>query len=331
VRIATGAAVAVLTLYTAVAGYWYVSLLRFLDTRVSVARAGVLAREEQAQRIDYQVRTIQAETEPGEALLTVPDLAMLNFLADLPMPSAYYNLYEHHIAHDGGAAVVAGAKRSGGALAVTRFNDFFSDRVGLRDYAPALTDYLLTHFDVQYSVGREDFLHLLRRDEPRELAVAASILPHCDLSAGYQTIREHLLFPALYHDPGTGREMEAATIETLCTVPVPSAGGVFSVRIGYRAPAAALANTTLTTEVLVVGESVNTLMARKLFAVKGEGVAPRRKPRKPELRIDLTPWAGSNVRLLLRTVRRGRVMVRPLEQRNFGTVWEDPRILPVGS
>jgi hypothetical protein len=253
---------------------------------------------------------------------------MLNFLADRPMPSAYYNLYEHHIAHDGGAAVVEGAKRSGGALAITRFNDFFSDRVGLRDYAPVLTRYLLTHFDVKYTVGREDFVHLLRRDEPREMEAATSILPGCDLSAGYQTIREHLLFPALYHDPGTGRGMEAATIETLCTVPVPSAGGVFSVRIGYRAPAAALANTTLTAEVLVVGDSVNTLMARRLFVVKGERVAPRRKPREPELRIDLTPWAGSDVRLLLRTVRRGRVMVRPLEQRNFGTVWEDPRILP---
>jgi hypothetical protein len=328
-RLLIAGAVTVAAVYAAIAALWYVSLLEHLGSSVAVERGGVLAREEQARRIDYQVRTIQAETKPGEALLTVPDLSMLNFLADRPMPSAYYNLYEHHIAHDGGAAVVEGDRRNGGRLAVARFNDFFSDRVGVREYAPVLFDYLSTDFDLRYTVGREDFVHLERREAPRQLreGQSQSILAYCDISRGYQTVEEHLFFPALYHDPGTGREMEAATIETPCAVPVPAEGGVFSVRVGYRAPAAVQRNTTLTVEVLTIGEEQKTLMARKVFRVTGDDGNPERRPLDPELRIDLDPWRGSEVRLLLRTVRRGQVQVRPLEPRGFGTVWEDPRIL----
>lgn len=326
-RITVGVGTVALGLYAAVAAYWYAGLLEHLDTKIAAERGGVLVRDEQAQRIDFQVRTIQLETKRGEALLTLPDLAMLNFLSDRPIPSAYYNLYEHHIAHDGGAAVVAGDQARGGKLAITRFNDFFSDKVGVRDYAPVLSDYLRTHYDLRYKVGREDFVHLERRAEPREKPRTESILPHCDTTRGYQTVREHLLFPALYHDPGTGREMEAATIETLCVVPVPPSGGIFSVRIGYRAPAVVMESTTLTAEVLTIGENEKTLIARKVFQVEGDLGDAWRKPLDPEFRMDLAPWRGRDVRLLLRTIRRGRVHVRPFEPRGFGTVWEDPRML----
>jgi hypothetical protein len=327
VRIAGGAGAFVLALYVAVAAYWYFGLIQHLDTPIGAARAGVLVRQEQARRIDYQVWTIQAETEPGEALLTVPDLSMLNFLADRPMPSAYYNLYEHHIAHDAGAAVVAGAEQNAGRLAITRFNDFFSDRRGLREYAPVLVDYLSSHYDMSYKVGREDFIHLERRDEPRTPVRSESISSYCDTSRGYQSTKQHLLFPALYHDPGTGREMEAATVETLCVVPVPAEGGIFSVRIGVRAPVAVAGNTTLTVEVLVIGRDEKTLVGRKVFDVEGDPGLPQRESFDPEFRFDLSDWAGREVRLLLRTIRRGRVLSRPLERRNFGTVFEDPRII----
>ncbi len=327
-RLACAGGALVLSLYVAVAGYWYWGLLHHLDTEVSVERAGVLDRSEQAQRIDYQVRTIQSEIAPGEALLTVPDLAMLNFLSDRPMPSPYYNLYDHHIAHDGGAAVVAGARERAGPLAITRFNDFFSDHRGLRRYAPELIDYLHDEWDMKYKVGREDFVHLVRRDSPRTDAPGESILPYCDLSRGYQTVREHLLFPALYHDPGTGREMEAATIETLCSVPVPEEGGVFEVRIDYRAPASVGPRTTLTVEVLVLNPGEKIRMGRRVFQVKADPGFPRRVAFQQPFRLDLSPWAGSEVRLILRTIRRGQVEIRPLEARGFGTVWEDPRLLP---
>jgi hypothetical protein len=323
-RVGVGTALAVLGLYAAVAAYWYAALLDHLDSRVYSERARVLDRPEQARRIDYQIGTIEAETEPGEALLTLPDLSMLNFLADRPMPSTYYNMYEHHIAHDGGAAVIRGAEESGVRLAITSYNDFFSDRRGMREYAPDLIRYLETHFEMKYTVGREDFVHLVRRAVPIELPRETKLLPYCDISRGYQEIREHLLFPALYHDPGTGDEMEAATIETPCDVPVPSSGATLSVRVDYRAPAAVVRNTTLVAEILVVGPDSKTLVARKLFRVEPQGEDVRRIPLAPEIRVDLGRWAGQSTRLLLRTIRRGKVMTRPLEPRGFGTIWQDP-------
>lgn len=326
-RIAAGVLLFGAGLYAAVAAYWYVALLEHLDTKVEAERAGVLARPEQAQRIDYQVRTIQAETRPGEALLTIPDLAMLNFLADRPLPSAYYNQYEHHIVHDQGEAIVAGAERTRAPLAITRFNDFFSDRVGLRDYAPKLTDYLRTHFEMKYTVGREDFMHLQRRDEPIPLPEETKILPYCDTGRGYQRIREHLLFPALYHEPGTGAEMEVAAIETLCEVPVPREGATLTVRVGYRSPSTVAPNTTLTAEILAIGENQKTLLARRHFRVEPQGIDVRRRSLAPELRVDLSPWAGGQARILLRTTRRGRVHILPLERQGFGTVWEDPKLV----
>ncbi len=326
-KVLAGVALFGATAYAAVAAYWYVALIEHLDTKVTAPRAGILARPEQAERIDYQVSTIQAETEPGEALLTVPDLSMLNFLADRPMPSAFYNQYEHHVAHDQGEAVAQGSERSGTRLAITRFNDFFSDRIGLRDYAPKLAAYLRTHFEMKYTMGREDFVHLVRRKQPIALPEETSILPYCDISSGYQEIREHLLFPALYHDPGTGDEMEAATIETLCQVAVPREGASLSVRIGYRAPSTVAPDTTLTAEILVIGQNQKTLMARMHFPVEPQGIDARRRPLARELHVDLSTWAGRPVRLLLRTTRRGRVHIRPLERQGFGTVWEDPKLV----
>ena len=325
------ALLAVLGLYAAVAAYWYVGLLRHLDTPVPGERAGVLARAEQAQRIDFQVRAIQAEVAPGEALLTVPDLAMLNFLADRPMPSAYYNLYDHHIAHDAGAAVVEGSRARAGDLAVVRFNDFFSDERGVREYAPVLARHLEDDWEPVYKVGREDFVHLRRRPTPAARDRGRSLLPDCDLSRGYQTIREHLLFPALYHDPGTGRDMEAATIETLCRLRVPAEGLVLETRVGYRAPKRVAPGTTLTAELLVLDPSAKTLVARRVFTVEPDPGIPRRVAFDPTLRVDLSRWAGQEVGLILRTIRRGRVEIVPLESRGFGTVWEDPRLLPQGA
>ena len=45
------------------------------------------------------------------------------------------------------------------------------------------------------------------------------------------------------------------------------------------------------------------------------------------MQVDLGAWAGRSVRILLRTVRRGRVMTKPLERRGFGTIWLDPKLV----
>ena len=247
------------------------------------------------------------------------------------MPSAYYNLYDHHIAHDGGAAVVAASRERAGNLAVVRFNDFFSDQRGMREYAPALVDHLVRDWELSYKVGREDFLHLQRREEPSAGPRGRSALPDCDLSRGYQQVREHLLFPALYHDPGTGREMEAATIETSCTVRVPADGlAARDARRLPRAEARGARHDPHRRGPRRRAEAEGPDGAATLRRRGGPGLpAPRRVVDAP-LRVDLSRWAGRELRIILRTVRRGQVEIRPLEARGFGTVWEDPRWVAPG-
>ena len=91
---------------------------------VDVPRGGVLLNPLHAQLLAVQIERIQANTDPGEPLLTVPDIAMLNFLAERPMPGRYYNLYEHHINRDMGAGCVEDADINRVRLAVSRFSYF---------------------------------------------------------------------------------------------------------------------------------------------------------------------------------------------------------------
>jgi hypothetical protein len=256
---------------------------------------------------------------------------MLNFLADRPMPSAYYNMYEHHIAHDEGAAVVRGAEEHGVSLAITRFNDFFSDRVGLRDYAPKLTNYLATHFEMQHYVGNEDFIYFRRRPEPISVQNRVDFLPYCDTTAAYNEVRYHLLFPALYHNPGTGQDTPLAAVETRCSLEVPATGATLRFRVGYRAPALVLRNTTLQVDVIALApegsNEFDTLLKRKRFRVEGQGPDVLKKPLFETVDVDLSQYAGQQLGLVLRTTRRGVVRLRVLEHRGFGTSFEDPVLL----
>ena len=49
------------------------------------------------------------------------------------------------------------------------------------------------------------------------------------------------------------------------------------------------------------------------------------------VRVDLSAWAGGHAQLLLRTTRRGRVHIMPLERQGFGTIWEDPKLVKIES
>ncbi len=328
-RVGWGALATVVAAYAAVALYWYVALIIHLDTEVALERAGVLARPEQAQRLHYQVRTIQSETGPDEALLTLPDLSMLNFLADRPVVSAYYNLYDHHIAHDGGATVARGSRERAGALAVTRFDDFFSDRRGLRDYAPALVAHLRTDWEMKWRVGRDDFVHLRRREAAGAGQEGESILPHCEVSP-LAKVRDHLLYSALYHDPGGVPAPKPAVVESSCRLAVPSGGARLELRIDTRAPRTAAPDTTLEAEILVVDGASRSRVVRRVFEVKPEPGFPRREAFAEPTRVDLSPWAGREIELVLRTRLRGQAKVRVREARGFGTVFEDPRLIEPG-
>jgi hypothetical protein len=324
-----GLTAALIGLYAAVAGYWYWDLLHRMDVPVGARRSGVLVSNVEAAEIKAMLSAIDQLTPPGSALLTIPDIAMINFLAARPMPSAYYNLYEHHIAHDGGAGVVEGSERREVGLAITRYNDFFSDRVGLRDYAPKLVDYLETDFALTWTAGDQDYLVFRRRPVPVPLEASDRVLEHCEARDEHQRAREHLLFDSLYHDPGVGLKAAKREVETVCRLRVPEQGAELVARIGVRKPTAVKKPGTLTTEIDVSrGDGSPKRLFSRVFELQARD--PRRYffPLHPEYRIDLSEYAGEEVTLVFRTVRTGRVEVRYDQFWNFGTTFGDLRMVP---
>jgi hypothetical protein len=138
---------------------------RSMSTRPRI-RGGDLVSAIEKNLLDFHVHAIQERTRDGDAVLTVPALATLNFLANRRVPGRYYNLYEHHIAHDGGAGVVEASEANRVSLVVADYNNFFSDRVGLRVYAPKLASYLRTHFEPEFDVASDRFHTCVAKSRP---------------------------------------------------------------------------------------------------------------------------------------------------------------------
>jgi hypothetical protein len=122
-----------------------------------------------------------------------------------------------------------------------------------------------------------------------------------------------------------------AAVETRCALDVPPTGATVRFRVGYRAPAFVLRNTTLLAEVIALApegsKELNRRLMREEFQVVGQGPDVLEKPLFDAFEIDLSRYAGQHLELILRTTRRGMVRLRPLEHRGFGTSWEDPVLL----
>jgi hypothetical protein len=321
VRVGAWIGSALLIVCTYAAGFWYVHLLGTMDTPVPQRRGGVLVAEPLAQVLGFNVDMIHKKTREGEALLTVPDLAMVNFLAERRMPSRYYNLYEHHISHDGGAGVVSGAEAHGVRLAVTRYNNFFSDRVGLREYAPDLAQYLRKQFDIEFTVAIDKYIFLARRETRLPERQTLSVLDHCDASGEDQLVREHLLFESLYHKFET--ELYSGRVETACTVTVPEIAEL-AVSIGYRQPLRVRPGTSLTVEVNAHTDRGSEPLLSETLLLRRQ--KDWRSPAFPEYRIDLSRFANQEVVLSFRSVLRGEVTMNQLDMTGFAAVWQDARI-----
>ncbi len=327
-RVVMGLGGTVLTLYFAVAAFWYHGLMQQLDTKLEGERGGVKVNIVEAASIQFLLKNVDLLGEPGEALLTIPDIAMLNFLSNRPMPSAYYNLYEHHIAHDAGAAVAAGAEEKRVGVALTRYNDFFSDRVGLRDYAPVLVEYLQTHFEPVFTVGRNDYIFLARRPRAIPPENAMAVLGDCrQLVPEQAEIRKHLLFSTLYQMPSARRGAGKPIVVSRCRFEVPEEGGELRFRIEYPHPYKVIRPSRLRIEVAaVVGEVRDVLLTDDIRVV-------RRDPRTylfpvPRGRaVDLSRFAGRDVEIEFRTTHHGNVVMAPTEYRPFGVAWVNPRFV----
>lgn len=327
-RRVVGVAIAgVFSVFLAVSAYWYYALVYTMNTEVGGSRGGVKVSPPEASSLNQVLRNLEQLSDPDDALLTIPDISMLNFLSKRSMPSAYYNLYEHHISHDGGAAVAAGAEENRATVAITRLNNFFSDRVGLRDYAPVLTQYIDSHFEHRYTIGRSEYLIYTRRKEPIATERFESVLEDCNQRSDRATIEEHLLFRSLYHTLGVGFGAQDETLTTRCRVEIPLAGGDFVWEMEYPHPAKLRSPTTLSIEVLVESIAGQQRVFLEVLEVETRNPRVSRFPAPREYRVDLSHYAGQTVTLIMRSTRDGLVVMSANAKRSFGTHWQHPRIV----
>lgn len=325
-RIALASACGALALlYGATAVLWYAGLLGTHVVPVDGGRGGVRVDPVDGAKIQGLVRAILHRTAPGDPLLTIPDLTMLNFLTARSVPSAYYNLYEHHIAGDDGAAVAEGAERHDVRVVVTRFDNFFSDRVGLIDYAPVLVDYLVTHFERVFIGPDQDYIVYQRREEPAEPVPFRDALAECRSDSELAQLRRHLLFSALYHRSRPSAPIPAEGVATTCRVHVPADGGVLSLELGYLRPRAALPGTQLVAEISVVEGDERRRLHYEPMRVVPARTEQRQQPFE-RLDLALSRWAGRDVDIELRTRLFGAGAAHPLDWMGFAMAYRDVRV-----
>ena len=333
VRLATGLGGLLLALYAGIAVYWYADLLGSLREPIAGRRGGVRVSLASKQMIDFEVSAIRSSTRPGEAVLTLPGLAMLNFLAERPMPSRYYNLYAVHIAHDEGAGVVEGAEARRVRLVLADYYDFFSETVGLRQYAPRLVKYLRRFFTPFFSVAIDEHLFLRRRSRPLPDLATRSPLEECDVSEFDWRVRgilDHLLFETLYHPlqhAHDGEQEIHRQLSTLCRIRVPD-GARLAFAVGYRQPTTVSDDALLTAEVRVRRPTDPEQGFQRVFReeVKPLPATGWASPPPLERRVDLAAFAGEEILLTFRTLFRGEVVMNTLDFKGFAMAWQDPQI-----
>lgn len=331
--LATRAAAAVVLLgYGSVSAYWYYDLFTTLNETLEQPRGGVQIELASKQMIDFEVEAIQLGTRPAEPVLAIPGLAMLNFLAERPMPGRYANYYAVHIAHDQGAGVVEALRKERVQLVVADFNDFFSERLRLREYAPLLIDHLRRFYTPTFNVAQDEHIFLRHRIRPRPEATRQSPLVDCDAEGDdwhSRARRDHLLFETLYHpmdrgQPGLPLRRQAST---LCRVSVPNKAQL-TFSLGYRQPLKVAPGTSLMAEIWARPWGRPELPLKRIFHESIEPVPATSwvSPPPAERSVDLGSVAGEDAMLLFRTLYEGDVTLNDLDFRGFPQFWQDPQI-----
>jgi hypothetical protein len=321
---------ALFAVYAGIAVYWFVDLRTLLSTELEQPRGHVLLSRESRDMIDFEVEQIRRRSHPGEAVLTLPALSMLNFLAERPVPSRYYNHYAVHIGDDAGEGVVQGLEASGTRLVLADYYGFFSQTVGLREYAPRLTDYLRRYFQPVLSVAIDDHMLLMRRKQPLPERRLLNVLDDCDV--GFHDwrsrgIQRHLLFDMLYHPLQSGTLVVRRQAETQCRVSLPE-DATLAFAVGYRQPTRAARGTELVAEIWVRPAVEASGGYERVF----RDVLPVRplggwsSPPHAEHRLDLSHWGGQDVWILFRTLYEGDTRMNLLDFKGFAMVWQDPQI-----
>lgn len=344
-RAIVGGAAAVLIAFSAVAAEWVNYLRNTHSMRIVHRRGGVLLDPLEADMLNFEVSLIQSLTQPGEHVLTMPALSMLNFLADRPVPGKYYNLYGVHIGHDEGRGVVEAAERDNVQWVIAHYFNFFSDAGVMSAFAPRLIEYVRRTFKIERTIGTDIHMFMKRRPEPLPITSPVDLRKSCDVSrsvVGDRVAITHLLFDTLYHMHGKGKLNTTSRRDTVCNVHV-EPGGTFYFMLDHRQPSGIKRDSWLLARVWVISAADAASGAVTLPDDLDNGkIQPRFAMDLPlasadgwlsapptEHVIDLSDFAGvegGDAMIILRSTFEGDVISIPYDYRGLGVEWHDLRL-----
>jgi hypothetical protein len=226
--------------------------------------------------------------------------------------------------------VVEASERGKIELVVADYFNFFSETVGMREFAPLLTSYLRRTFEPVLSVAVDMHLFLRRRPTPLPDRVLGNALADCDVTLPFdwyqRGVYEHLLFLTLYHPLDVPSRPLVRDLSTRCRVRVPEAAAL-RFFIGLRQPT-----------VVAPGSAVRYALwatpagaAREPTLLFDEAIAPTPLPgwdSPPPLErlVDLSAWAGAEIELRFQNTYAGQVSMNPLDLRGFVAFWQDVQL-----
>ncbi len=317
-------AVLLFACYCGFGAVWLRDVRRMLGAPLASERGGVFVDPMTASLVNYQVAAIRALTAPDDAVLAMPGLATLTFLAKRPMATGYYNFYAVHIGHDAGARAAAEAERA--KLVISSYGNFFSDPVGMLTYAPLLTEYVRDNFREVFSAAPEQQQFLVPRTVALPSRRRVDLLSECRMSsvpprAG--DVVEHVLFRALYQSFVS----DSASADTFCALTVPE-DGELHFALGLRAPDAASPDAHVTAEIWVLPETGAASPPTRAFQID-QPVVPINGwagSAATEHVVDMRRYGGQQVVLVFRSRLSGEVTMNPLAPWSFAVGWKGPVI-----
>ncbi len=311
--------------YCACGAVWLRDVRRMLGAPLASVRGGVLLDPVAALLVNHQVGVIRALTAPGDAVLAMPGLAALPFLAARTMATGYYNYYAVHVGHDGGERAASEAEADRTKLVVADYSNFFSDPVGMLTYAPRLTEYVRRNFREVFSAPPRQQSFLVRRPEPLPVRRKIDLLADCrtaSLPTDAAFVVEHVLFRSLYQSIAP----DEPAVDTFCGATVPEDGDL-RFALGMRTPDTASPDARVVAEIWVLPETGTPLPAARVFHAERPVVPISASvgPPAAESTVDLRRYAGQRVVLVFRSrLLGGEVAMNPLAPWKFGVGWDGP-------
>lgn len=322
---AAGAAL-VFVLFAGIGAVWMNDLRKTLWLPLETERAGILVDTFESQMLNSEIALIRSLTAEGEPVFALPNLSMIPFLADRPMPTRYHNFYAVHIGQDEGRDAAREIELSGARVIVASYENFFADPIGLLSYGRELAQYLRTNFRPVYSLGNQSRLVLIRREQPLEETPWRSLASSCQVwpqGPSGTFLKEHLLFRSIYHSfwwaQGTFNQKM-----TTCQVKVPEDARL-RVALELRQPGLATEPASVRSEIWLLGPRGRP---RRLLEhdrqLATESVWKR--DAGEEFEVDLSRWHGEEVYLLLRTIVDGEIPEAPLDHHGLSVMWNGLRM-----